>query len=77
MTTKHIYVERDDRGAPVWLQMPWELQRYAVWLFATFTLTFAMMQPTPARWLAVAIAYGIVVVHSLVGPDDRKDRCGL
>lgn len=75
MTT--IRTERDDRGAIVWFQMPWTLQREALWLFAIVTLTFALMQPTPMRMWAIALAAVLLVVHAVIGPDDRKDRCGI
>lgn len=77
MTTKNVTVERDDRGAVVWFQIPWWLQREALWLFAFVTLTFALMQLTPMRMASVAIAAVLLVVHAVVGPDDRNERCGV
>lgn len=68
---------RADDGAVVWYQFPWELQRSALWLFATFCLALALTQPTPDRWLATAAAYVLVVVHAVIGPDRKCDRCGI
>lgn len=75
MTT--IRAERDDRGAVVWFQIPWWLQREALWLFAIFTLTLALIQPTEMRMWAIALAAVLLVVHAIVGPDDRNERCGV
>ncbi|MGV0868467.1 hypothetical protein [Corynebacterium kalidii] len=75
MTT--IRVERAEDGAPVWLQIPWHLQREALYLFAIFTLTLAMIQPSGMRWWAVGLAATLLLVHAVVGPDDRNERCGL
>lgn len=75
MTT--IRAERDDRGAVVWFQIPWWIQREALWLFAIFTLTLALIQPTEMRMWAIAVAAVLLVVHAVVGPDDRNERCGV
>lgn len=75
MTT--IRAERDDRGAVVSLQVPWQLQREALWLFTVFTLTLALVQPSDMRWWAVALAGALLVFHAIVGPDHRDERCGL
>lgn len=76
MSTR-VTTERDDRGAVVWLQVPWQLQREALWLFAVFTLTLALVQPTGMRWGAVVLAGALLALHAVVGPDHRGDRCGL